>query len=104
MLLKDIDHVKQILFEEHMADRFSVWSPFFISRHCIESANQEAGPKDTVLYSGLLDNFAASPYVYVLNDVGVHDERWQDAAVVNSNHRVLFGIKFGLIGGPCLLV
>ena len=104
MLLEDIHHDKQILFEEHVADGLTVRSPLLIRWHSIKGAYKEAGAKDTILHGSFLNNFAASPYVNVLNDIGVHDKGRQDAAVVDGDHWVLFGIKFGLFGRPTFLV
>ena len=104
MLLENIDHDKQILFEEHMANGLSVRSPLFVSWHCVEGAYQEAWPEDAILHSSLLNDFAASSNVNVLYDVGFHDKGGQYAAVVYSDHRVLLGIKLGFIRGPVFLV
>ena len=104
MLLENIDHDKQVLFEEHMADGLSVRTPLIISWHCVEGAYQEAGSKDAVLHRSLLNDFAAPSNVNVLNDVGVHDKGGQDAAVVYSDHWVLLCIKLGFIRGPVFLV
>ena len=104
MLLEDVHHVKQILFEEHVADGFSVRSPLLVSGHSVKGADKEAGPKDTVLHICLLNDFTALSNVDVLDDVGVHDKGRQKSTVVNGDHWVFFSIKFWLMWLPVFLV